>query len=217
MADRSFGERVVAALAARGWSMREASRQTGVSYDVIRELHRRPGSSTSAENAQRLSDVLRLDDLGASDLVRVEPGEPGPANFTLVPAYAVSASAGHGSIPDEYEEITFSLAFPAGYLHHVTRSNPKDLAIISVVGDSMAPTLNHKDVVMIDLSKRSLGYDGLFVLRFDDALHVKRISRGKPGHVRIISDNKSNYPEIEYPMNDVVVVGKVLWSGCKVI
>jgi phage repressor protein C with HTH and peptisase S24 domain len=66
------------------------------------------------------------------------------------------------------------------------------------------------------MSKTSLGYEGLFVIRIADVLHVKRLSHSRPGHVLVISDNKAKYPEREYSTDDIEVVGKVLWSGGKV-
>lgn len=160
--------------------------------------------------------VTRGEPAGLMDTAeRIDFYEHAPPDRQLVPVFDLSASAGYGALVNEYEAIAYSLAFPPNYLRRVTSANPRDLAIISVKGDSMSPTLHDDDIVMIDTSKTSLGYDGLFVLRFDDALHVKRISRGRPGHVRIISDNKVNYPELEYPVEDITVIGKVIWSGGK--
>ncbi|MPL79247.1 hypothetical protein SDC9_25123 [bioreactor metagenome] len=133
----------------------------------------------------------------------------------LVNVYNVSASAGPGIIVDE-ETVVDRLAFPQGYLSRITKARPADLAVIGVKGNSMEPTLRDDDVVMIDTSKRSLGYDGLFVLNFDNALLVKRISRGTgPGKVMILSDNREEYPAVEWHVSDVIVVGKVIWVGKK--
>lgn len=147
---------------------------------------------------------------------KVENGEAEPRNKLLVTVYDVAASAGPG-IYNEYETQAYSLAFPPNYLAKLTSSSPKFLAIISVKGESMEPTLLDDDIVLFDTSKTSLAYDGLFVLRFDGALHVKRVSRSpKKGSVTIISDNQSLYPPINWPVEDIDVVGKVLWYGRKV-
>lgn len=135
---------------------------------------------------------------------------------SLVPVYDVMASAGHGSY-NGYEAIAYSLAFPPAYLQKLTRSNPKNLAIISVKGDSMNPTLMDDDVVMIDTSKKSTDFDGLFVFRFGEALHVKRVTRAaKPGRILALSDNRTLYDPIEYDAADVEVIGRVIWYGRKV-
>lgn len=137
------------------------------------------------------------------------------ADDDLVPVYNVAASAGYGALVDA-EEVVDRLAFPPGYLRRITSANPANLAIISVKGKSMEPTLSDDDIVMIDVSKRDLSYDGLFVVRDNgDGLLVKRITRGpRRGTILMVSDNPQ-YPNQERDMSDIEVVGKVLWKGVK--
>jgi phage repressor protein C with HTH and peptisase S24 domain len=110
------------------------------------------------------------------------------------------------------------LAFPPGYLAQLTRANPRDLSIIGVKGDSMLPTLADDDLVMIDRTKKDLSFDGLFVIRDGgDALLIKRIGRAsRRGFVSIISDNRAVYPAVEKPLDEVEVIGRVIWKGGKV-
>ncbi len=147
---------------------------------------------------------------------RVQVGEDSQGLGDLVPVYSVQASAGHGSdISEEYQEYT--LAFPANYLQTLTTSNPKNLSIISVKGDSMEPTILDNDIVLLDRSKTDLNFDGLFVLRFGDALHIKRIGRASAkNYVTILSDNRELYPPIQSAITEIEAVGKVLWYGRKV-
>lgn len=81
----------------------------------------------------------------------------------------------------------------------------------------MAPTLSDDDIVMLDLSKRDLSFDGLFVIRDDgDGLLVKRIGRAsRRGFVMMIPDN-SAYPSVERPTMDIEVLGRVIWVGRRV-
>lgn len=145
------------------------------------------------------------------------PVAPSSDGGDLVNVYGVKASAGHGAWVDEYEDVVDRLSFPPGYLSKITKANPKDLAIIGVKGDSMIPTLNDDDVVMVDTSKTSLGFDGLFVFNYDGVLQVKRVGRsGRKGHVTITSDNRSLYPPFEALADEIKVVGKVVWMGVKV-
>ncbi len=172
---QNFRDQFLAGLAETGMSVAELARRSGVSYDTINKLKRREGSSTSAENAAALARALGLGDVPA--LVEAD----------LVPVYDVQASAGYGALIDQ-ESIVDRLAFPTGYLSHITSTHPRHLAIIGVKGDSMLPTLAHDDIVMVDTTKTNIAYDGMFVLRYGDALHVKRVSRGiSPDMVRIIS------------------------------
>ena len=139
------------------------------------------------------------------------------SSVALVPVFNVQASAGPGAIVSS-EYVVERLAFPPDYLRHITRSNPRDLSIIGVKGDSMSPTLKDDDLVMIDTSKTDLSYEGLFVIRIDggSALLVKRIGRAsRKGYVNIISDNPT-HPAVEIAADDVFPVGKVVWAGVKV-
>lgn len=147
---------------------------------------------------------------------RVKNGDTPPTGTKLVQVYDVQASAGYGSLVD-YEASAYGLAFPPEYLRRLTSSNPKHLSIISVKGESMEPTLLDDDIVLLDTSKTNLSFDGLFVLRFGDALHIKRVGRSaKRDHVTIISDNRTLYPPLEAALSEVDAIGKVLWYGRKV-
>lgn len=215
MASLPLRDQMLEALRRNGMSIAELARRSGVSYDVLNKLKRGDSQSTSAENAVKIAQALGLDLDGRQPLQRVENHEALPSDRSLVPVYDVAASAGFGMV-NEYEPQTHSLAFPPDYLRRLTSSSPRHLAIISVKGDSMEPTLLDDDIVLLDTSKTNLGYDGLFVLRQDDVLHVKRISRSaQRGHVMVISDNPV-FPPFEPRLDEVEAVGKVLWYGRKV-
>lgn len=205
----SFGQAVLDAMEARGWSVAELSRRSGVSYDTINKFKHRPHASTKAEAARALCEALEIEWPDEA----VSSPQPSP---DLVPVYDIEVSAGDGVIPVDFEAQVGQLAFPPGYLRHITSAPVHQLAIVTVKGDSMSPTLREGDVVMIDTTKRNLGYDGLFVLRMDGALHVKRVNRGgRSGMVRILSDNRDSYPPTERALDEVEAVGKVLWYGRK--
>lgn len=140
---------------------------------------------------------------------------PAEQHHDMVDVYNVEASAGYGSLV-ESEMVVDRLSFPPGYLRQITSSHPKNLAIIGVKGKSMEPTLSGDDIVMVDLSKTDLSYDGLFVVRDGgDSLLVKRISRGsRRGTVVLVSDNPQ-YPNQERAFEEIEVVGKVIWKGVK--
>lgn len=134
---------------------------------------------------------------------------------SLVPVYDVAASAGNGSHIED-EEVLCNLAFDRSFLRRMTEARPSELAIIRVKGHSMEPTLLDDDHVLVDRTKTNLSYDGLFVIRFDDALHIKRIGRSASrGNVLVISDHPS-YPDLDMPKPDLDVIGRVLWVGRKV-
>jgi phage repressor protein C with HTH and peptisase S24 domain len=139
----------------------------------------------------------------------------GASDLTLVPVYNVEAGAGPGRIVD-FEEHIANLAFSPRYLSEMTTARGRDLAAIRIRGDSMEPTLRDNDIVLIDRTRTSLDDDGLFVLRFGEALHCKRVGRGRSRlTVQVISDNRI-YPPVEMDRSEIEVIGRVLWYGRKV-
>lgn len=203
---------------ARGLSQSDLADMVGVNQSTIQRaetMHASAKMETYERCAAALSVPLAA--LFGADPIAVEDGLPAPNGSALVPIHDVHASAGDGAVVDGEDQIG-SLAFPRDYLTRLTRSHPRHLKIISVKGDSMLPTVADDDLVMLDLSKRDLSYDGLFVIRDNgDALQVKRVGRAsQPGAVTIISDNRQLYPPVERSLQHIEVIGRVIWHGRKV-
>lgn len=123
----------------------------------------------------------------------------------------VGASAGPGSLgDDEYAE---SMGFAPKWLRRLG-TDPKNLSLIVVDGDSMEPTLGDGDDIMVDHSAATRPIrDGIYVLRMDDVLLVKRLAMGPAGKLSIRSDNP-RYPAWEDIRADGVnIIGRVVWTG----
>ena len=214
-----IGLRVV--MDGRGEKASPLAERAGLGITAVRDLFRK-GSSPKVSTALALSRALGLsiDDvilagqagrLVASDVV----ADSATPNDALVPVYDVAASAGNGTHIDG-EDVICNMAFDRGFLRRMTDAKANELAIIRVKGHSMEPTLLDDDHVLVDRTKTNLSYDGLFVIRFDDALHVKRIGRSATrGNVLVISDHPA-YRDLDMPKPDLDVIGRVLWVGRKV-
>lgn len=130
-----------------------------------------------------------------------------------VPRLELGASAGAGSL-DEDERAAGVMAFDAQWLRHLG-VRPQRASIIRVDGESMAPTLTDGDDIMVDHEDdASRLRDGVYVLRLDGVLMVKRIATGPlRGRFSVLSDNP-HYPDwadIDPAM--VAIVGRVVWTG----
>jgi phage repressor protein C with HTH and peptisase S24 domain len=189
----------------------------GISRDKLSKVLKGERQIQPTEAPLFVAYFENRDDAGGKFVKRVYRDDDHSPGDTLITVYDVAASAGPGMLVENEDLAAYSLAFPPNYLEKLTRSNPNNLAIISIKGESMAPTLHDDDIVLLDTSKRSLDYDGLFVLRFGDTLHVKRVTRSpRRGYIKIISDNSAFYPAEDWPEKEVWVVGKVIWKGGKV-
>ena len=137
-------------------------------------------------------------------------------DLVQVPILDVEPSAGHGALA-EIEAKSAQFGFDPNWLRKLTASKSPSLSIIGVRGDSMEPTLSDGDDVLVDLGDNQARLrDGIYVLRMDDALAVKRIAIEPQGRkVSVISDNPA-YPTWNgLDRRTVNIVGRVLWFGRK--
>ncbi|AEG50533.1 putative phage repressor [Sphingobium chlorophenolicum L-1] len=158
------------------------------------------------------------DMLGGSTVRGTAPvkGRSLPSVIT-VPRLSLGASAGPGSL-DEDERATGAMAFDANWLRHLG-VRPQKISIIRVDGESMAPTLSDGDEIMVDHDDDATRLrDGVYVLRLDGVLMVKRVALGpRRGLFSVLSDNP-HYPDwIDIDPALVVIVGRVVWTGRRLV
>lgn len=135
------------------------------------------------------------------------------SSLVVVPRLPLGASAGAGTL-DEDERGVDAIAFNERWLRDLG-GRPDSLSIIRVDGESMAPTLGHGDDIMVDRSDAADRLrDGIYVLRLDDALMVKRVAMTlRRDRFSVRSDNPA-YPDWDdVDPDSVVIVGRVIWAG----
>ena len=138
-------------------------------------------------------------------------------NFIQIPVYGnVTASMGYGiSVYDENQtgvyEISSKLAKDIGIVSGKTQ-------MIFASGDSMYPTIEGGDSLLIDTSKKEV-YDGrIYCVRIDGQLYAKRLQKIPPNTVKVISDNEKKYDPFYVDFSkdisfDFDVIGEIRWWG----
>lgn len=134
--------------------------------------------------------------------------------FVFVPRYNIAAAAGFGAWNDD-ETPMFTVSFRRYWVTNHLKADPSKLSVISVYGDSMEGVLNDKDIILINHDD-SEPREGIYVLRIDGQLIVKRVQR-LPGSILRITSTNPAYEPFSVDMNNVLgdfaVVGKVVWYG----
>lgn len=131
-----------------------------------------------------------------------------------VPLLNVVASMGHGAVMDWEEETVQEMRFSKRWLRHNTdASSFATLAVVTAKGDSMMPTFTDGSILLVDASFTQLKVDGVYVLRRDDELFIKRIQRNLDGSFDVISDNPQYKVQvIRDPLkNNILVLGRLLF------
>jgi phage repressor protein C with HTH and peptisase S24 domain len=147
------------------------------------------------------------------------PGsDDGPEGLVSVKRHPVSVSAGPGAVVTEELGKPY-FAFDERWLKALTASEASKLSIVRVEGDSMAPTLNAGDDILVDLGDAAGRLrDGIYVLRIDDGVVVKRLALNPTGRrVTVQSDNPA-YPDWpDCSLDQISCIGRVIWAGRRVL
>ncbi len=150
---------------------------------------------------------------GAHSIVARGDAAARSTDYVLIPALDIGASAGMGSLADGENPIS-TLAFQSNWVRTIASGRPEALSVIRVEGDSMLPTLADSDQIVVDTDDRERLRDGIYVLRTDDALLVKRLSVNPATRRLSIKSDNSAYPSWDdCDPASVAVIGRVVWVG----
>ncbi len=173
----------------------EADRRTLAAYFGVEEkLLGAPESDSSAPQSSHNSNKNKV--------------------ISLVKRFDTAASAGVGSLAGE-ERAAGTIGFDHRWLRRLGLV-PENLSIIDVKGESMAPTLNDGDTIMVNRADGAERLrDGIYVLRLDDALMVKRVALSPRGARELtVSSDNPHYPRWENIDRALVdIVGRVIWAS----
>ena len=85
------------------------------------------------------------------------------------------------------------------------------LSAVRVIGDSMEPLLREGDDLLVDMSGKPFR-DGIYVVRLDEGLLVKRVTSQGGGRFSLLSQNLS-YPPLSVQADEIDLVGRVVWKS----
>ena len=131
-----------------------------------------------------------------------------------VPLLANSGSMGGGAAQLEGDLVIGALTVSREWVakHLPSVRTPEALRFIHGYGDSMSPTFNDGDVLLVDTGISSTDIDGIYVLTVRDQVFIKRVSRRFDGKHEISSDNPSvKTIEVLNGDHSVDIKGRVVW------
>ena len=123
-----------------------------------------------------------------------------------------AAALGDGQVVDEYAE-THKLKFRAESLRR-KRLKVDRLAVIYGKGESMQPTINDGDAILIDTSDKTPRDGKLYVITYDGDLLAKRLME-LDGAWYAVSDNETDpkwrKPRKLDPSKGIEIAGRIRW------
>jgi len=202
--------------AERGEDFAGLSRMLGRNPAYIQQFVRRGVPKRLKEEERR--KLARYFSVSETLLGGPPESDRAPAGLVSVKQHPVRVSAGPGSVVVEELGKPY-FAFDERWLKALTPSRPSKLSIVRVEGDSMAPTLNPGDDILVDLGDSSERLrDGIYVLRIDDAVVVKRLALNPTGRRVTVQSDNSAYPDWpDCSLDQIKPIGRVIWAGRRLV
>jgi hypothetical protein len=203
----------------RGEDYASLSRLLGRNAAYIQQFIRRGSPRKLDEDDRRtLARYFRIDEalLGGPVAPVIAPSRARRgADFVRFPRLAVGASAGGGALGGE-ESGAGDFILDARAARDLGDTGL--MSMIKVTGDSMEPTLGDGDDILVDGADAVERLrDGIYVLRLDDALNVKRIAvNPQGGRFTVRSDNPAYPPWPDCDPARITIIGRVVWAGRRV-
>ena len=187
-------------------------------WDIERGKVKRP----SPKVLRAIEEVLDLPSEHLVDLVHpreerpvaksdVQPTRSADAGDTVeIQRLDLSLSMGPGTVIDDYVDAE-PVRFDPAFVRLITRAPYHRLKLVTGIGDSMYPTLNWGDTIMIDTTDTALAkQDGIYWISYYGAAGLKRLRTVAKGRVLVISDNPA-VSDQEIDAEDLRIEGRAIW------
>lgn len=211
-----------------GLSIREVAHalgmENGSSYQHYEDRFRKP--FLPLDLTQRLVPIFAEKGIDADELYALAgvaggarapgAGPAAPPGTLRIDELDVRASAGDGLVGDA-GKVVAEWRLPSEVVRYYSSAPASALRFITVLGDSMEPTLRPGQRVLVDIGDRIPTPPGIFVVWDGLGLVVKRvqaIAHSEPTRVRITSDNPK-YEGYERALTEAYIQGRVIgeWRG----
>ncbi|KOE31992.1 transcriptional regulator [Aggregatibacter actinomycetemcomitans D17P-3] len=156
-------------------------------------------------------------DVGSPPIKRAQTHEI--SGVSMIDCFcSVNVSAGFGSFnegvtaPDGQVPYSDSLLQKLGI-------KPTHAAVFWADGTSMRPTIDDGDQMLVDLSKKEIKGDKIYLVQNRESVWVKRVKLNWNG-IELISDNKEEYAPITLTKEEadkLEIIGQVAYIGKSVI
>lgn len=222
----TLAKRLLFALNRSGLTKTDLWKGCGLSSGAISHWFREDGTKElKGKNLICAAKILGVNSdwlsTGKGDITESDSGEYGVTlcqdkNSVPIPIFDAEGSMGIGKALPDHDTVVGTIHLNETWVRRTLSSisSPKNLAVLSACGDSMSPTFNDGDLLLIDKGVAEINLDAVYVLAFNNELFVKRIQRRMDGSVVIKSDNPLYDPHIvQNGEREILhVLGRVVWA-----
>lgn len=165
-----------------------ASSESTSAADMVRQMLARQGKGLSAEARNRLLAAAEE----PSNVITADFSRPGQVGDEVwIAHYDIRAAMGGGQIAADYPEMFQDVRVSPKHLRElgVDFEEHFHLKMVTGWGQSMEPTIKHRDPLIVDVNIREFVGDGIYLFSWDDHIYIKRLQVSDEDHFEMISDN----------------------------
>ncbi|MDT4809352.1 putative HTH-type transcriptional regulator [compost metagenome] len=193
--------------------------------DKVRKMLERHGRGLPAEARQQIlqavEEAASPDPSGTNsgNVITADFSRPGKVGDEIrIAHYDVRAALGGGQVVPDYPEMMPDLLVSRKHLQElgVTYSDASHLKMLTGFGQSMAPTIQHLDPMIVDVSIRDFQGDGIYAFSWHGHFYVKRLQVADAENFEMISDNTSHKDRL-IRIDETYIQARVLliWNAKK--
>lgn len=225
------GERIGGRLEKTGISQAELARAVGLTQATISDLVNGKSRSTTriVEIAHYLSTTAEYltgahdDPTAAAEFIG--PDKASDRHLPFHGAPRAKPAGASGVVPVRQIDLKFGMGasyldgdhpgetvhhFPAVWLRQYTKAPAEQLYFAEGFGDSMQPTLQANDLVLIDTSQQTMRMaDAIWAVSFNGLGMIKRLRPTRDGGIKILSDNPHVPDEVAFD-DELQLLGRVV-------
>lgn len=207
--NRPLVARIKSAMIKKGLNPKTLAEKSKVGRSFVYDiLNGKSGNPTSAK-LTAIADQLGVSVQYLLSGVYAE-GADAKSDVAEIPALIVEPSAS-GNMLVTTSTTKFHYC-DNSWIKEKLNSNPQAIRSITVAGDSMSPTIQNGDILLIDTIHKTPNPPGLFVVFDGLGLHAKRLELIGKDIVRVMSDNPQ-YLAYEMSVQEINIIGKIVWLG----
>ncbi len=206
-----LGKRFKTVRKEHGLSLQKLGDQLKLTREAVNQWEL--GGMPSVDNLAAAANILRV---SLDWLVFGRERAPENEEFSAVDVLDLRASAGAGAIA-VHEHSKYQVMFRRDWLRAVTNAPLEKLFVLEADGTSMAPTINHGDHLLVDLTQVEPRREGIYVIRWGEVLNVKRLTIDPSRRqVHVTSDNPAHPAIKPVKPDEIAVLGRVIWIGRRI-
>lgn len=191
--------------------------------DLVSEMLMKHGKGLPEEARQRIQAAAEDQPVVTAErgnVITADFSRPGAVGDEIrIPHYDVRAAMGGGQIPADYVELLQDVTVSQEHLRRlgVDYESPYHLKLITGWGQSMAPTIQDKDPLLIDVSITEYTGDGIYLFNEGEYLFIKRLQLADAERFEVISDNEK-HKDRQVRKEDIYIRGRILlvWNAHRV-